>query len=333
MTPDRVFAPYPDDGDGPNYSLLLATLIWQLCGFDTVGALAEEVRNPRRTFPIAMFVTVVIITAVYLMPTIAGVSAEPDLSKWESGSFGSIANELPHCSNGWLSSWISVGGAVSSLSLLNAALSCTGRELYASAMLRAYPFSDFLGTMDVNTRGDSCPIRAIGVWAVLTLPFSLFDFSWLVEWSSLLVVLGQFVQIAIFIVCRLQCLKDRWTKNREESSSMPSYTVMTPVKDQELIVEDKFIIAGGWFGVLLVAIPVFIISALLCALQDGESIVVSVLLVIGMYLLWGMDYGTRKLYRCCTAPKISQSPTAIPVGGEVNAPLADANGTSPESQS
>jgi hypothetical protein len=35
--------------------------------------------------------------------------------------------------------------------------------------------------MGQNLHDDACPIRAIRVWAVLTLPFSLFDFSPLVE--------------------------------------------------------------------------------------------------------------------------------------------------------
>jgi amino acid transporter len=303
MSPDRVFARFPEDEDGPDYALLLATLIWQFAGFDTVGALSEEVQNPRRTFPIAMFLTVAIITTVYLLPTIAGVSAEPDLEKWESGSFASIAKELPHCSNGWLSSWISLGGAVSSLSLLNAALSCNGRELYASAKLKAYPFSGWLSTMDLNLRGDLCPIRAIVVWAVLTLPFSLFDFSMLVEWSSLLMVMGQFVQVAIFIVCRVPCLRDRCAKKKEESSSMPSYTIMAPANDQQMDGEDKFLVGGGWIGVGLVSVPVVLISGLLCVLQGWESLVVSAALVIGMYILNLIDHGVKKLIAYCRAPK------------------------------
>lgn len=156
-----------------------------------------------------MFMTVAIITTVYLFPTITGVSAELDLAELESDSFGSVAKQLPHCSNGWLSFWISLVGAASSLSLLNAALSCNGRELYASARLGAYPFSNFLSKMDTNFRGDICPIRTIVILAMLTLPFCLFDFSWLVEWSILLIVLGQFVQMAVFITCRLKCARDR----------------------------------------------------------------------------------------------------------------------------
>jgi amino acid transporter len=313
MTSDRVFARFPADVEGPNIGQLLATVMWQFSGFDTLGALSAETINPRRTFPIAMFLTVSIITVVYLVPTIAGVAAEPDLEQWKSGSFSSIAKELPYCSNGWLSFWISLGGVASSLSLLNAALSCNGRELYASAKLGAYPFSAFLGKMGENVRGDACPMRAILVWAVLTLPFSLFDFSWLVEWSSLLMVLGQFIQIAIFIVCRLECLRDRWAAKREESSSMPPYTAMNPVKDRDLEAEEKFMIGGGWIGVAIVVVPLFLVSGLMCVLQGWESLVVSAILVLAMYVLRLIDWGVRRLIACCTEQR-SDEATAAPLG-------------------
>jgi hypothetical protein len=148
---------------------------------------------------------------------------------------------------------------------------------------------------------------------MLTLPFSLFDFSLLVEWSSLLMVLGQFIQIAIFIVCRLECLRSRWAPKREESSSMPSYTVMAPVKDGELEAEEKFIIGGGWAGVWIVVVPLFLVSALMCVLQGWESLVISALLVLAMYVLRLIDWGVRTLIGYCMERR----------AGQMSAPLGE----------
>jgi amino acid transporter len=251
MTPDAVFARYPEDAEaGPDFALLIATSIWQFCGFDSVGALSGEVKNPRRHFPIAMFITVALVTLVYLLPTIAGVSAQPDVTVWEAGYFATVSETLPHCGNGWLSHWISIAGAASSLSLLNAALSCNGRELYASGVLGAFPFSKFLGTLDKNMKGDLCPIRAIVVMAVLTLPFALADFTWLVEWSGFLLVEAQLLQTAIFVACRFRCAK-AIEHSEEKAESDP---------------QRKFVVGWGWFGVLLVTVPPTLLSfALLIA--------------------------------------------------------------------
>jgi amino acid transporter len=308
MTPDRVFAQPPGGLEGANLELLFSTVIWQFSGFDTVAALSEEVKNPRRTFPIAMFLTVALITIVYLLPTIGGACIEPDLDAWEPGSFAANARKLPYCENGWLSNWISVAGAASSLSLLNAALSCNGRELYASGGLNTFPFSGWLRTMDKNLRGEPCPVRAIVLEAVLTIPFSLFDFGMLVEWSSLMLVLAQLVQIAIFIACRCQCAKHMSMRKRVEDSSAtlsasqaPHYTIVAPVDNTELAGEDKFIIGGGWGAVVLCCLPPAVICGLMCYLAGWMSILMAIVFVVGFLIIKAIDTGIRMVIRKCQA--------------------------------
>jgi amino acid transporter len=247
-------------------------MVWQFGGFDTVAALSDEVRNPRRTFPIAMFLTIVLITVVYLLPTIAGTSIEPDVKKWDSGSFASNARKLPYCSNGWLSGWISLAGAVSSVSLLNAAISCNSRELYASGRLGALPFSEFLGSMGADLSGNPCPVRAIVFEAALTLPISLFNFERLVEWSSLLLVIGQFFQIAVFVACRATC----------------------PTADGPGI-DDKFVIPGGSLGVALCVVPTGVIACILCVLEGWQALGMSILIVAAFALLKVVDLGVQGL--------------------------------------
>jgi amino acid transporter len=313
-------------------------MIWQYTGFDDVSALAEEVNNPKRTFPIALLLAILVMTAVYLLPTIAGVAAVPDLTRWESGSFSAVAYDLPYCENGWLSFWISLAGGASALSLLNAALSCNARELCASATMEGYPFWDWLSKMDANFKGDACPIRAMMVWAVLTLPFSLFDFTLLVEMSSLLVVFGQFIQIVIFIFPRFECLRGRSAKNAEASSMAP-YTAMPIEEDKkeekekdtapggeedkedgdeggkEVEVREKFVVGGGWYGVVLVTVPVFVVSILMAVVEGWLSLVLCIAMVAGMYLLSAIDWGVRRLIERYREEKERET-SPIPVVGE-----------------
>lgn len=143
MTTSKVFAEKPPKYGPIDWSLLLSTLIWQYSGFDTVAALSEETKDPKRTFPIALSITIVLVTLVYLLPTISGVSVETDLNRWASCAFSEISKKLPHCQNGWLAYWISVAGLLSAISLLNIAISCTSRETYAAALIGSLPFSRF----------------------------------------------------------------------------------------------------------------------------------------------------------------------------------------------
>jgi hypothetical protein len=80
---------------------------------------------------------------------------------------------------------------------------------------------------------------------------------------------------------------------------------------------------------MLVAVPVFLVSVLLCALQDWMSLVVSAALVAGMYVLWGIDYGVRRLYRHCTRPKGSELPVPPAAEGEDEVPAAEADDVEP----
>ena len=318
MTVERVFAKYPPEMGSPRLALLLSTVIWQFSGFDTVAALSEETKNPRRTFPLAMFLTVLLVTVVYLLPSVAGVCAEPDLSKWVSGAFSTVARELPYCQNGWLSFWISLAGALSSLSLLNVALSCTGRELYAGGRIGAFPFSWFIGQLNANLRHDLIPVRGILIMSLLTLPLSLFDFAMLVEWTGLLTVMAQVIQIVIFIMCRIPKCMARYrrahrTVRDEDSQSMPSYVDNAPfgvhetedgIPNKDL--ENRFIICGGWFGVVLTVVPLASVSVFMCVTSGWKAFLVSLAFIAGMFVLKGIDVGIRYLVsRCKWKRKVS----------------------------
>jgi amino acid transporter len=309
MTPARVFAKYPKEAGEPDLALLLSTVIWQFSGFDTVAAVSEEVANPRRTIPLAMFATVVLVTLVYLLPTMAGFAVEPDVNLWESGSFASAARKLPYCENGWLTFWLSISGAGASLSLCNVALSCTGREYYAGASFDAFPLSKYIAVLWTNFKGDPMPLKGILVMSALTVPFALLGFDWLVQWSGYLGVMTQVIQAIIFLLLRSQWymnkIASRGIRKFEEgalegSSDTAGYTAGNDVISIERVVDDnKFIIAGGWPVAILVVAALFASSGVLCYVSGWESLVVSVVLVIAMFALKGIEIGIVKLVKWC----------------------------------
>ena len=323
MTVSKVFADKPIEYGPIDWSLLLSTLIWQFSGFDTVAALSEETKDPKRTFPIALTVTIVLVTAVYLLPTVSGVSIETDLNLWANCAFSEISKKLPYCQNGWLSYWISIAGVISAISLLNIAISCTARETYAGAVIGSLPLCHFLGRMNKNAKNQPLPIVAIVFMAVMTIPFSFFNFTLLVEWSGLLTVIQQMIQIAAFIALRIPSMvkkmrtKQAVLKNCQSDPKLSSYDSIARLSNNSLedelkILEDspqidlddedlsnKFIIPGGWFGVAIVCIPLTAICIFLCIVEGWLSLVISVALITGMFILKGIDLGITKMILMC----------------------------------
>ncbi len=87
---------------------LAAPLPYALCRnlnyWDSVSTLAGEVRNPGRTFPRALLLAVLLVVAMYLLPTLAalGVMAQP--GDWELGYYGKVA-ELVGTGVAWVKGW------------------------------------------------------------------------------------------------------------------------------------------------------------------------------------------------------------------------------------
>jgi amino acid transporter len=317
LTPDRVFADYPADLGSPNFAILLSVVVWQFSGFDTVSALSGETANPRRSFPIAMLITVLIVTVVYLLPGIAAVSVQPDITQFQSGTFSSVSKLLPYCESGWLSVWISIAGVCSALSLLNVALSCTGRETYASALVGAFPFGSALGRLDTFRGGDPLPLRGIVLMSILTVPFSLFDFALLISWNGPLTVLAQCMQIATFVAIRRGSIAGP-KKQEMQDALIPEQTIdqgMLPERADEVIVieenvaereellgeeelENKFTIPGGWFGAGLVCFALAGISLTLLVFSGWGALGGACMLVAGMYCLKGMELLWDRIAGC-----------------------------------
>jgi amino acid transporter len=319
MTPDRVFAKFPVGVDGPNIGQLLATVMWQFSGFDTLAALSAETINPRRTFPLAMFMTVILVTAVYLLPTIAGLSAQPDVREWSSGAFAKVARLLPHCQNGWLSFWISLGGALAALSLLNVALSCTGREFYAGGSIGAVPFvARFFGKMHANCRDVKLPLRGIVFMAVLTLPMSLMDFGFLVNWSGFLGALAQICQASIFIALRIPSYMQKVRRRQaEENASMLEALVeeqrevaVVPIGEEELQDKNKFVIGGGWPIAMLLTVSLIGSCVFLIVMSGWQSAVATLAYLVVAFCAKGLEWGIRKMsHRCARNDTVDIEPS------------------------
>jgi amino acid transporter len=108
----------------------LALGLWLYSGYEQCSTVAEEVENPRRTYPLALAIVVPLSIVVYFLPTVAALAALGNWQDWHTGFF-------PHAAalvgGSWLGSWMTIAAMVTNLSLLNATVLTSTRMPFAMA--------------------------------------------------------------------------------------------------------------------------------------------------------------------------------------------------------
>jgi amino acid transporter len=61
--------------------------MWNYMGWDNLSTIADEVDRPQRTYPLAMFSSVILVIASYLLPVMAVAVARVDPGIWNTGSW------------------------------------------------------------------------------------------------------------------------------------------------------------------------------------------------------------------------------------------------------
>ena len=95
----------------------LALGLWLYSGYEQSSSVAEEVENPRRTYPLALAIVVPLSIAVYFLPTLASLAALGNWQQWHTRYFSDAAQLI---GGPWLGSWMTIAAMVTNLSLLNA---------------------------------------------------------------------------------------------------------------------------------------------------------------------------------------------------------------------
>ena len=108
----------------------LALGLWLYSGYEQCSTVAEEVENPRRTFPLALAIVVPLSVAVYFLPTFASLAALGNWQVWHTGYFSDAAQLI---GGPWLSLWLTLAAMVTNLSLLNATVLTSTRMPFAMA--------------------------------------------------------------------------------------------------------------------------------------------------------------------------------------------------------
>ena len=108
----------------------LALGLWLYSGYEQCSTVAEEVENPRRTYPIALALVVPMSIAAYFLPTLASLAALGNWSDWHTGYFSTAAQLI---GGPWLGAWMTIAAMITYVSLLNATILASSRMPFAMA--------------------------------------------------------------------------------------------------------------------------------------------------------------------------------------------------------
>ena len=104
--------------------------MWNYLGWDGLSTVAGEMERPRRNFPLALFISIPLITACYVLPVVAGLASGVPWDQWTAGSFSLVGLNL---GGEWLKALITFGGFVSMIGLFSGLLLSVSRIPYVMA--------------------------------------------------------------------------------------------------------------------------------------------------------------------------------------------------------
>jgi len=100
----------------------LALGLWLYSGYEQTSSVAEEVKDPQRSFPRALALVIPLSIAMYFLPTLAGLAAGGDWQNWKTGYFSQAAAAIGGSIHGqfWLGTWMTLAAMICNVALFNA---------------------------------------------------------------------------------------------------------------------------------------------------------------------------------------------------------------------
>jgi len=86
--------------------------MWNYMGWDNLSTIAGEVHRPQRTYPLAMFASVILVVVSYVIPVAAMTHAKLDLAIWSTAGWVDAGQAL---GGPWLAITVSAAGAIGAL--------------------------------------------------------------------------------------------------------------------------------------------------------------------------------------------------------------------------
>ena len=181
---------------GAGLGLGLAVVMWNYSGWDTPSTTLGETRAPERAFRQALFVTLPLIAAAYVLPVaVTLVSGTTPWSAWSTGSFPALARAL---GGAWLGHLVAVGAVIAVAGQFLSQLLTNSRLPYVLA--RAGQLPGPLGALHPRF---GTPWVAVLASAAVYTALAAFEFRDLVVLTMWLYSLSLIVELAAFVRLRV----------------------------------------------------------------------------------------------------------------------------------
>lgn len=219
-------------------------VMWNYSGFDSVGAIAEEIERPQRVIPRALAASIALITIAYVLP-MAAAMAVPGWKNWQAGSFTSIAR---HLGGPWLAWTMTIGAIAGAVGLFGSLLMSNSRIPFAMAEERWLPRRIARRHPRFGT-----PTLAIVICSLIYAVFSFSTFANLVVIDVFLTNVTLLLELGALIALR-----------RKEPDLPRPYKI-----------------PGGWPAIALLAVPLVGVCVFAAVEQYHDSGTISITLSLG----------------------------------------------------
>jgi basic amino acid/polyamine antiporter, APA family len=155
-------------------------IFFSYIGLDAVSTAGEEVKNPRRTMPMAILITLVTVTGLYIVVTLVAVAAQPS-SDFENQEAGLSAILEKVTGSTWPASVLAAGAVISIFSVTLIVIYGQTRILFAMARDGMIPELFH----KVNPRTHTPVPNTIIVAVVIALLAGLIPINFLAEMTSI----------------------------------------------------------------------------------------------------------------------------------------------------
>lgn len=156
----------------------LFVIMWNYLGWDSISTISREIEDAPKVFPKALMIGLPLVVLIYLLPTLVGLAAVPDITKWTDGSWPMIASAV---GGNWLGIAVGVGGLLSAAGLFVAGLLAASRIPFVLAADGYMPKA----FTKLHAK-HATPSRAIVSSAIIYVIISSFSFEQLAEVDVLL---------------------------------------------------------------------------------------------------------------------------------------------------
>jgi len=206
--------PWPPDLDKLNF---WSNIAFAFTGMELVCAMSEEVREPRKTFPRAIYASAVLIAFIYILGTVAVlVMRSPDSVDPRSGVFQAISSGSALLAIGWFGIIAAILVTVGNAGGVGTTVAGIARVPFVAGIDRYLP--SFFGKIHPRwkTPWISILIQA-GISAVI-LVLSLLGSTTVIEWYQFLVSMSVILNFIPFLYMYAAAIKLAYRADRKANS-------------------------------------------------------------------------------------------------------------------